>query len=336
MFIPKRYVFEKKALDYPVGQLLHEQLTKENKSVIVLKSSRAVLEEINSIEEKFHYGKETLIFSVRSSMKFMSCKPSAHYQMPLVSGCMGRCEYCYLNTQLGDKPYIRAYINVEEVLQQAKAYIEERGKMTIFEGAATSDPLPVEPYTHALEKSIRFFANEPNGYFRFVTKYHNVEPLLHIDHNNHTDIRFSINSDFVIDEYEHYTSRLNQRLDAARLIGDAHYQLGFIIAPIFLYEGWEDGYQHLIDKLNQKFNGYQDKITFEVISHRYTLRAKDRIIEVFPNTSLPMDESKRKFKYGQFGYGKYIYQAEDFQKMEQFFKERLSNMSFNSEIKYII
>ena len=26
--------------------------------------------------------------------------------------------------------------------------------ITIFEGAATSDPIPVEPYTHSLEKAI--------------------------------------------------------------------------------------------------------------------------------------------------------------------------------------
>ncbi len=336
MFIPKRYVFEKKALDYPLGQSLFEQLTNEHKNVIVLKSSRAVLDEITTIEEKFHYGKETLIFSVRSSMNFMSCRPSAHYQIPLATGCMGRCEYCYLNTQLGDKPYVRAYINTEEVLQRAKAYIEERGKYTIFEGAATSDPLPVEPYTHGLEKAIKFFSNEPLGHFRFVTKYHNIEPLLMIDHKNRTDIRFSINSDYVIDEYEHYTSRLDQRLEAAKKIANHGYQLGFIIAPVFLYENWQASYQKLIDKLNVKFKDYVNIITFEVISHRYTLRAKSRIQEVFPQTTLPMNEEERKFKYGQFGYGKYIYQSDDMELLTNFFNDKLSQMEFPTEIKYII
>lgn len=45
-------------------------------------------------------------------------------------------------------------------------------------------------------------------------------------------------------------------------------------------------------------------ITFEVISHRYTTRAKNVINEVFPDNTLPMNDDERKYKYGQFGYGK--------------------------------
>jgi len=288
MFNPKRYVFEKRALDFPLGQSM--------------------------------------------------CRPSAHYQMPLVSGCMGRCEYCYLNTQLGDKPFIRTYVNIDEVLKRAKRYIDERGKMTIFEGAATSDPLPVEPYTHGLESAIKYFAQEENGYFRFVTKYVNIDPLLNIDHNNKTDIRFSINAEPIIKEYEHYTPRLKARIEAARKVADAGYQLGFIIAPVFLFDGWKEQYQYLFDVLNESFRGLNitKKITFEVITHRYTLRAKERILEVFPNTKLPMVEDERKFKFGQFGYGKYIYKPEDITLVKDFFSEALSHLDFDTEVKYII
>jgi len=45
----------------------------------------------------------------------------------------------------------------------------ERLSYTIFEGAATSDPVPVEPYTGALAETIRFFASQEHGKFRFVT-----------------------------------------------------------------------------------------------------------------------------------------------------------------------
>ncbi|WP_334305981.1 spore photoproduct lyase family protein, partial [Clostridioides difficile] len=98
-----------------------------------------------------------MVVGIRKSLKFQTCKPSANYQLPLVSGCMGRCEYCYLNTQLGDKPFIRVFVNVDEILEQTKKYIEDRKpQVTIFEGAATSDPVPVEPYTNSLKKTIEF------------------------------------------------------------------------------------------------------------------------------------------------------------------------------------
>ena len=41
-----------------------------------------------------------------------------------------------------------------KILEQAKKYIDERSPhITIFEGAATSDPIPIEPYTHSLKNS---------------------------------------------------------------------------------------------------------------------------------------------------------------------------------------
>ena len=110
--------------------------------------------------EQYREGKETMVVSYKKSLKFQTCKPSANYQLPLVSGCMGRCEYCYLNTQLGDKPFVRVFVNTEEILEQAKKYIDERSPhITIFEGAATSDPIPIEPYTHSLKKTIEFLGD---------------------------------------------------------------------------------------------------------------------------------------------------------------------------------
>lgn len=80
------------------------------------------------------------------------------FSTSLVSGCMGQCEYCYLNTRLGDKPFVRVYVNIEEILDTATKYINERlPEITIFEGAATSDPVPVEPYTGSLRQSINFW-----------------------------------------------------------------------------------------------------------------------------------------------------------------------------------
>lgn len=48
-------------------------------------------------------------------------------------------------------------------------------------------------------------------------------------------------------------------------------------------------------------------ITFEFITHRFTKRAKNNIMELFADTELPLDETVRQFKFGQFGYGKYLY-----------------------------
>lgn len=178
---------------------------------------------------------------------------------------------------------------------------------------------------------------EEKGRFRFVTKFNDIDTLLDAKHNNHTEIRFSINTQRVIDEYEHHTASTNKRIEAAVKVGKAGYQIGFIIAPVFLYENWKEEYKHLIQSIKEKLpEDFSEKIIFEVISHRYTSRAKNRILEIFPETTLPMNDEDRKFKYGQFGYGKYLYNKEDLTDMKEFFMENLKSTFPNSIVKYII
>ncbi|MBE6072744.1 MAG: spore photoproduct lyase [Clostridium butyricum] len=340
MFKPKRVIFEKGSLDTEVGKNIYDMI-KDNPNIeIINTSSNKIKIHIpgENLYEQYRSGKETLVVGERKSLKFQTCKPSANYQLPLVSGCMGRCEYCYLNTQLGDKPFVRVFTNLDDILKKAKQYIDERlPAVTIFEGSATSDPVPLEPYTNTLKNTIEFFAKEKKGRFRFVTKYNDIDSLINIEHNNHTEIRFSINTPRIINIHEHVTASSDKRIEAAVRIAKAGYKIGFLIAPVFLYENWEDEYRQLIQDIKEKLpEKFHEHIMFEVISHRYTTKAKNRILEIFPETTLPMTNEDRKFKYGQFGYGKYIYTKEQLAQMKEFFLSELKNKFPKSIIKYVI
>lgn len=334
MFIPSRVIIEEKALDYPLGQDLFNRFKEENKEIIISKGRITGIPG-KTPQNMYLEGKNTLVVGIRKAMEFQSCKPSAHYQLPLVSGCMGMCEYCYLNTQMGKRPYVKIHVNLDEILQKAMKYTEERKPdITIFEGAATSDPIPVEEYTGALAKAIEIFGANEYTKFRFVTKYSNVDSLLNLKHNGRTTIRFSINTNEVIRKYEHKTGLMEERLNAAVKVFEAGYPLGFIIAPVFLYENWKDDYKDLIHRIGTKFKGKEVK--FEVISHRFTKRAKENILTIYPKSLLPMDEEIRKFKYGQFGYGKYIYKDNEISEMKNFFRENITSYFNEKDINYII
>lgn len=339
MFKPKRVLFEKGSLDTDIGKNIYNKIKYDKNIEIINLTSNKIKAHIpgENLPEQYKSGKQTLVVGFRKSMKFQTCKPSANYQLPLVSGCMGQCEYCYLNTQLGDKPFVRVFVNIDDILAQAKKYIEERKpQVTIFEGAATSDPVPIEPYTHALKKTIEFIGKEDKARFRFVTKFNDVDSFLDAKHNGHTEVRFSINTPRVIDEYEHYTASTNMRIEAAAKVAYAGYKVGFIIAPVFLYDGWKTEYGKLIEDIRENMPNDIDSIIFEVISHRYTTKAKNRIISIFPETTLPMDDESRKFKYGQFGYGKYLYTKEELDEMKEFFSKKIKEVFPSGIIKYII
>ncbi|MGJ0846328.1 spore photoproduct lyase [Tissierella praeacuta] len=340
MFIPSRIIFEKGSINYNIGRNIYDNFSSKDNIEIINLNSNKYKEYIpgDNLYSQYREGKKTLIVGVKRGIKFQSCKPSAHFQLPLVSGCMGQCEYCYLNTRLGDKPFVRVYVNIEEILDTATKYINERlPEITIFEGAATSDPVPVEPYTGSLRQSIEFFGKLDNARFRFVTKYNDVDTLLDIEHNGHTEVRFSINTSFIIDKYEHFTASRNKRIEASIKVAKAAYPIGFLIAPVFIYPGWKEDYSDLLMELAEKLpNNLKFPITFEIISHRYTTTAKNRILQVFPESELPMKDEERKFKYGQFGYGKYVYDAEVVNEIKEFFTENIGRLFEYKKLLYII
>jgi spore photoproduct lyase len=106
---------------------------------------------------------------------------------------------------------------------------------------------------------------------------------------------------------------------------------------VLIYPDWKEEYYDLLLQLRRKMpDDLKHPITFEVISHRYTTIAKNRILQIFPDTELPMEDEERKFKFGQFGYGKYVYPKESLDEIKQFFKKEIEELFDNKEIKYII
>ncbi|WDZ63616.1 spore photoproduct lyase [Paenibacillus polymyxa] len=336
-FLPDLVFFEPDALNYSKGQRIMDWVKAKDIPYRMTTSHNRITNLPGETEvEKYRMAKKTLVVGIRKTLTFDQSKPSAEYAIPISTGCMGHCHYCYLQTTLGAKPYIRVYVNTDDILSAAKAYIEERApEITRFEAACTSDPVGLEHITGTLEDLIRFMADEEFGRLRFVTKYHHVDPLLDIKHNGHTRIRFSINSDYVIKQFEPATSRFEERIEAAGKIARAGYPLGFIIAPIIWYDGWEEGYGELLRKLGETLPQHATKdLTFELIQHRFTKTSKAVIEKRYPKTKLEMDIEKRKKKWGRWGQNKYVYPDEQQNALREFITEHIFEHFPLSRIEY--
>ncbi|KJD44359.1 spore photoproduct lyase [Paenibacillus terrae] len=336
-FVPDLVFFEPDALNYPKGQRIMDWVKAKDIPYRMTTSHNRITNLPGETEvEKYRMAKKTLVVGIRKTLTFDQSKPSAEYAIPISTGCMGHCHYCYLQTTLGAKPYIRVYVNTDDILSAAKGYIEERApEITRFEAACTSDPVGLEHISGSLGELIRFMADEEFGRLRFVTKYHHVDPLLDIKHNGHTRIRFSINSDYVIKQFEPATSRFEERIEAAGKIARAGYPLGFIIAPIIWYDGWEEGYGELLRKLGEALPQDATKdLTFELIQHRFTKTSKAVIEKRYPKTKLEMDMEKRKKKWGRWGQNKYVYPDEQQNALREFITERIFEHFPLSRIEY--
>jgi len=336
-FVPELVYFEPNALLYPKGQRILEW-AKQLGLPIRETTSHNQIRDLpgESDAEKYKIAKRTLVVGIRKTLTFDTSKPSAEYAIPIATGCMGHCHYCYLQTTLGTKPYIRVYVNMEDILGAATGYIQEREpEITRFEAACTSDPVGIEHITGSLRELIEYMGEQPLGRLRFVTKFHHVDSLLDAKHNGHTRFRFSVNADYVIKNFEPATSSFQERVEASGKVARAGYPLGFIIAPIIWHEGWEEGYANLLQKLGEAVPVEASKnLTFELIQHRFTKTAK-RVIELrYPKSKLEMDEAKRKYKWGRWGQGKYVYPDDQAEALREFITERIFSTFPEAKIEY--
>ncbi len=336
-FIPDLVYFEPDALQYPKGKKILDWVQKQGIDYQMTTSHNRIMNFPGDTEtEKYRLAKRTLVVGIRKTLKFDQSKPSAEYAIPIGTGCIGHCHYCYLQTTLGAKPYIRVYVNVDEVWDHAKQYIEERKpERTRFEASCTSDPLSIEHITGNLSFLIEKMAQEEHGRLRFVTKFHHVEPLLSLHHNKHTEVRFSINADYVIRNFEPATSRFEERIKAAGKIARAGYPLGFLVAPIYRYEGWKEGYEELFARLAKELpEDIRWDLSFELIQHRFTKTAKSVILKRYPNTKLVMNEEERKYKWGRYGQGKYVYPDEQAGELKDYISARIYHYFPTARILY--
>lgn len=340
LFMPERVFFEPSSLKYPLGKELYEYFRNENIEIIKTTAQNVSRMIPGTTErEKFPRAKKTLVITTKRGAKLDVCKPSADYEFSLVTNCPGNCEYCYLQTAQAYKPYLRTYVNLEDIFDNIKSHIaNNENKMTTFEVASSGDPLGLEHITGSLSKTIEFFGNLENARLRVVTKFDRVEPLLGLKHNAHTRFRFSINSRYVIKNFEHNTASLEERIEAASKIAGAGYPLGFIVAPIMRYDGWKEEYVELFDRLKEKVKSVAsiEPVTFELIQHRFTPTAKEFIVKRFPGTKLDMDESKRTLKWGKFGRYKYTYTKEHANEIKEFISSLVKEIFPQALIDYFV
>ncbi|HEY5563521.1 MAG TPA: spore photoproduct lyase [Clostridiaceae bacterium] len=331
LFIPEAAYIDPLALKHANGIVIKDKLVTLGVPIIY---SKKVDISYETPGENYIHSKNTVLVTTSNIKKLTSCKPSADFQFSISSSCPGNCEYCYLQTTQGEKPTIKIFANIEDIIKTIEEYIEKSTGITTFECSSITDPIALEHITGGLKTLIEFFGESERGRLRLVTKYSNVDSLLSLKHNKHTTFRFSINSDYVINNFEHKTAPLDARLQAALKISKAHYPLGFILAPIMTYVGWKEDYRKTIEALYLSLKDYSDEISFELIQHRFTKRAKELIMDRFPHTKLDLKEENRILKWGPYGKFKYVYTKPVSKEIKDYVSELIGKYFTNYRIEY--
>jgi spore photoproduct lyase len=256
LWLPRRVLVTPGALGWAHGRAMVRRAAALGREVVELRSDRLPSLTDDSPRQLYREAKSTLAVIVASPSRRrpQPIPPSADWRFDLAQGCPAHCHYCYLAGSLKGPPVTRVYANLPEILAELPALVgagtvtsrssARTQEGTTFEASCYTDPLGIEHLTGSLAATVRHFgAWQAPVQLRLTTKFDAVDPLLGIEHNRRTRVRFSVNAAPLSRQLEGGTAPLPARLAAMRRLALAGYPVGLTVAPIMPVDGWREAYE---------------------------------------------------------------------------------------------
>ncbi|MES0491120.1 MAG: spore photoproduct lyase family protein [Leptospirales bacterium] len=285
----------------PFTLRLFENLKKypgyNNVAWVEIEDYKTFIEE-NSDKYSFERGKKNLILYPEKGEFLHACPGSDgvlcchYYVLDFGMNCPYDCHYCFLQTYL-TSPFYKMAANTDELFLQLKNKLTQnttgnRNKLRIGTGEYT-DSLAADHITGLSSDFIHFFRDIPNTTLELKTKSTNIENLLNVDPQGSVVVSWSVNPGSVIEETEIGCPTLEQRLEAAKKIIQAGYQVAFHFDPIIAIAGWESEYKEVIDTIFDTID--PDKIRWISLgTFRYSPGLKEKLRERYPNETITRKE----------------------------------------------
>jgi len=172
-------------------------------------------------------------------------------------GCPFDCSWCYLKGTFrfrpdGIKP---AYKNLEKVKLHVETFVHEVETPEILNTGEIADSLMKENRSCPFSKLIiSLFEKQNRHKVLFVTKSTNVRNLLEMaSFKQQVIVSFSLNAKPVAERWEKKAPPVEKRIEAARKLSDARYEVRIRIDPMVPIEKWRESYIELIDEIFLKF-----------------------------------------------------------------------------------
>ena len=165
-------------------------------------------------------------------------------------GCPFDCSWCYLKgtfrfrSDVFEKPVIKDY---EKIEVHTKTFLEEVKTPEILNTGEIADSLMFESGEFPFSKFIiPIFSSQKLHKVLFLSKSSNVKNLLEIEPHDQAIMSFSLNAIPVAERWEKAPPVLG-RIEAAKKVYQAGYQVRIRIDPMVPIDGWQHHYLHLID-----------------------------------------------------------------------------------------
>ncbi len=217
-----------------------------------------------------------------------------------VSNCPFECSYCFLQNYLNDGP-IKVVGDIDLLMTEVREEISRQPWRLFRIGTwELGDSLALEDETDQASRLIQEFSKLENALLELKTKSDRVDPILQLDHKHRTVVSWSLNTEHVIQQDEHRTAPLMNRLNAMHKVLQSGYLIGLHFDPMVCHEGWQDNYADLIGRVFEVITPEQIA-WISIGSLRFNPEMKKMIENNYPESRLtsaemvPGDDNKVRY-----------------------------------------
>jgi len=165
-----------------------------------------------------------------------------------VQNCAFGCSYCTIQTFYGDEVSIDGRLK-----EKLKSAVFEPEKFHHVGTGQSSDALVWGNKGGILDDLMDFARDNANVLLEFKTKSSNIKYFEEHQVPQNIVCSWSLNTETIVNNEEHFTARLDKRIASARKIADLGIPLAFHFHPIVWYEGWKEEYSELAQRVLATF-----------------------------------------------------------------------------------
>lgn len=181
-----------------------------------------------------------------ASEKYVCCNLRT---IDVVENCVFGCSYCTIQTFYTDKIVFDA-----DLPQKLKSIPIDPDRYYHYGTGQSSDSLAWGNRFGILDALCSFAEEHPNVLLEFKTKSNNIRYFLEHEVPPNIVCSWSLNPPVIIENEEHFTASLEERLAAARTVADRGIKVAFHFHPMVYYNGWKTDYPAIAARLLECFS----------------------------------------------------------------------------------
>jgi spore photoproduct lyase len=288
-----RLFINRQVADHPMTRTIQSRFRMPGETV---RDAQQVYQAVLSAPDPVKQGKETLYLTRNRGAFLKKCPGTRHYTccdyqiLHIGTFCPMDCTYCVLQTYF-HPPILQYFVNHENLMAELDAVLKkpQNNKMRRIGTGEFTDSLIWESWTDISQLLIKRFAVQKHAVLELKTKTTAIERLQKLNHNRKTIAAWSLNTNHIIHSQERATAGLTARLKAAASCETWGYPLAFHFDPLILYDGCEEDYIRVIEKL-YSYVSADNIVWISLGTLRFPPSIKTVIQKRFPDSKIIYEE----------------------------------------------